>query len=105
MIKKLTFILFLFACAFLAQANAQSAVAPEKQAAIKELVAIIQADNKVEDLIDIIYSQMQVTGNAVFKELLDERDDLTPAERKSLEDSFAASRSESAKRYQEKFMQ
>ena len=105
MIKKLTFTLFLFAFAFLAQANAQSAVAPEKQAAIKELVAIIQADNKVEDMMEIFSAQMQVTSRTMYKAVLDERTDLTPAEKKSLGDTFAASQTESARRYQEKFAQ
>jgi hypothetical protein len=105
MIKKLTFTLFLFACALLAQANAQTAVAPEKKAAIKELVAIIQADNKAEDLVEIMSAQMQVTSRTIFRAMLDERTDLTLAERKSLEDSFAAGQQESAKRFQEKFLQ
>jgi uncharacterized protein len=105
MIKKLTFTLFLFACVFLAQANAQTDIAPEKQAAIKELVAIIQADNKVEDLVNIMSAQMQVTSKSVFKAMLDERSDLTPAEKRSLEDSFAANQSDAIRRYQEKFMQ
>ncbi|HEX8367547.1 MAG TPA: DUF2059 domain-containing protein [Pyrinomonadaceae bacterium] len=105
MIKKLTFLLFVFTFAGLAQANAQTIVAPEKQAAIKELVAIIQADNKVEDLVQMMSAQMQVTSKTIFKALLDERTDLTAAERKSLEDAFAASQNESARRYQEKFAQ
>ncbi|HEX8736516.1 MAG TPA: DUF2059 domain-containing protein [Pyrinomonadaceae bacterium] len=105
MIKKLTFTLFLFAGAFLAQANAQTGVALEKQAAIKELVAIVYADDDVEELMKIVSSQVQATSKTIFKTLLDERTDLTPAERKLLEDSFAASQGEAAKRYQEKFVQ
>jgi hypothetical protein len=105
MIKKLTFLFFLFAFASLVAANAQTAVAPEKQAAIKELVAIVHADNKVEDLMRIFSAQMETTSKTIYKALLDERTDLTAAEKKSLEDSFAANHHESVKRYQEKFMQ
>lgn len=105
MIKKLTLTLFLFAFAFLAQVNAQTSIAPEKQAAIKELIAIVHADNKIEDLLELMSAQMQATSKTIYKALIDERTDLTPAERKSLEEAFTAGQTESSKRYQEKFAQ
>ncbi|MDQ3802062.1 MAG: DUF2059 domain-containing protein [Acidobacteriota bacterium] len=105
MIKKLAFLLFLFAFVSLGAASAQTAVATEKQAAIKELIAIVNGDDKVEDLMRIFSAQMEVTSKTVYKALLDERTDLTAAERKSLEDSFTSGRQEAVKRYQQKFIQ
>ena len=88
MIKKLTFLFFVFAFVFLARANAQTAVAPEKQAAIKEIVALMNADNQIKQLIDVFSAQMDDTRRQTVKAMLNERTDLTATEKKQLEESI-----------------
>ncbi|HEX9960161.1 MAG TPA: hypothetical protein VGB00_04480, partial [Pyrinomonadaceae bacterium] len=88
MIRKLTFSLFLFAFAFFAPANAQTAVAPDKQAALKELVALVNGDNKAEDILNIMLAQMDASRDMSVKAVINERTDLTPAEKKALEESI-----------------
>jgi uncharacterized protein len=105
MLKKVALTILLVAGVFFADAKSQTAVAPEKQAAIRQLVALVNADNKVEDIMAVVTLQMEVSQRATFKALLDERTDLTAAERKAIEDSFASDREVSLKRFQEKFTQ
>jgi hypothetical protein len=103
MIKKLTFSLFLFAFACLAQANAQTAVAPEKQAALKELVALINGDNKAEDLLNVFMTQIDASRDMTYKAIINERTDLTPAEKKALEDALLVDMQKSSERFKTKF--
>lgn len=105
MLKKMILTVLLCAGALLIEADAQTSVAPEKLTAIKELVALINADNKVEDLMTLVSQQMDASSRATFKALLDERTDLTAAERKAIEDSYYAEREASLKRFREKFIQ
>jgi hypothetical protein len=103
MIKKLTFLLFLFAFAFLAQANAQTAVAPEKQAALKELVALVNGDNKAEDLLNVMMRQIDASRDVTYKAIISERTDLSPAEKKALEESLLDVMQKSSERFKAKF--
>lgn len=105
MIKKLALTFFLAAFALIAQANAQNAISTEKQTAIAELVALINVDNKAEDLVRIMSMQMDSIREETIKSVLDERADLTAAEKKSLRDTFVGDSKEYSKRFQEKLMQ
>jgi len=104
MIKKLTFLLFLFTFALLAQANAQNAVAPEKQAAIKEIVALMNADNQIEQLVEVFSSQMDDTRRQTVKAVLNDRADLSPAEKKQLEDTLLVNDKPAFKKFQERLL-
>jgi hypothetical protein len=104
MIRKLTFSLFLFAFAFFAPANAQTAVAPDKQAALKELVALVNGDNKAEDILNIMLAQMDASRDMSVKAVINERTDLTPAEKKALEESILVEMKKSSDRFKAKFI-
>jgi hypothetical protein len=103
MIKKLTFLLFLFAFACLAQANAQTAAAPEKQAALKELVALVNSDNKAEELLNVMLAQIDASRDMTYKAVINERTDLTPAEKKALEETILIEMQKSSERFKAKF--
>lgn len=105
MLKKLTLTIFMLTCAFLAPASAQTAASSEKQAAIKELVFLVNGDNKVEEMMNAIVPQMQAMQDATMKSLLDEHTDLTAADKQALADSFASERKYSVKRLMDKMMQ
>lgn len=105
MLKNLILSILLAACAFVAQAEAQTTIAPEKQAAIKELIALINSENKATDLLTAITAQMETSRRETVKALLDDRKDLTAQERKSLEDSFLNDEKYSYKRFQERLTQ
>jgi hypothetical protein len=109
MIKKLVLTFFMVSAAFIAQASAQTEtepqISPEKQAAIKELVSIVNADDKSADLMNLFMTQMDSMREATIKMILDERTDLTAAERKAIEDVLIADKKESTKRFQEKLVQ
>jgi hypothetical protein len=103
MIKKLTFLLFLFAFACLARANAQTAAAPEKQAALKELVALVNSDNKAEELLNVMLAQIDASRDMTYKAVINERTDLTPAEKKALEETILIEMQKSSERFKTKF--
>ena len=105
MIKKLTFTIFLFTFAFLAAANAQTVASNDKPAAIKELVTLINTDNKAEDFYKIMSAQMEVARAESIKTVLDSRTDLTPADRKMLEDLLIKDAAEREKRFEQKLLQ
>ena len=89
----------------IAQANAQTEVSTEKETAIKELIALINVDNRAEDLVGLLSMQMDSLREATISAVLDDRTDLTAAEKKSLRESLIANQKEASKRFQEKMMQ
>ena len=89
MIKKLTLTLFLMTCSFFVQASAQtvvSAASDEKQAAIKELLAVMNAQIKPSDLMAMMSAQIDKTAELTVKSMLAGDVNLTPADKKMLED-------------------
>lgn len=105
MIKKITLTIFLMAFAMLTQANAQTVVPSEKLTAIKELVALMNVDNNAKQFYDIMSAQMDATRNSTVTAMLDERKDLSAAERKTLEDTLIKDMDSMSKRFSEKLMQ
>ena len=105
MLKKITLTFFIALFAFISQANAQTAISPEKQAVIKELLALVNADNKSEDMMNLFVAQMETMREKTIDAVLDERTDLTAEERKALRETLITSQKEAAKRFHEKLMQ
>lgn len=105
MLKNFALTIFMLAFVLLAQASAQTAAMTEKQTAIKELVALINNDNKAEDLVNAMSAQMESAQDATIKAVLDERSDLTAADRKEIEAMLLSDRKNSVKRFQDKLMQ
>jgi hypothetical protein len=105
MFKKISFTLFLLVFALVGQTLAQETVSAEKQAAIKELMMLVNADNKAEDFVNIMSLQMEASRRATVTAMLDERPDLSAAERKALEDALINDSADKAKRFQERLMQ
>lgn len=105
MLKKITLTFLLAVCAFAATAAAQNApIAPEKIAAIKELTAMMSDGNQIEDTVKAIAGQMDNIRAETVKSLLDDRKDLTPAERQEVEKILADS-SAKMKNYHERLLQ
>ncbi len=105
MLKKATLTTLIVVCAFIGQANAQTAVSPEKQAVIKELITLINVDNQAEEMVAVFDRQMSRTRAAVLDSILNERADLTEADKKILREALTAKAEEFGKRFQEKLMQ
>lgn len=105
MLKKLTLTFFMLTCALLAPVSAQTATSSEKQAAIKELVFLINGDNKMEEMMNAVVPQMQAQQEELMKSSLDLHADLTAAEKQALADSFASERRYSVKRLMDRMMQ
>jgi uncharacterized protein len=109
MLKKiaLTFSILMFA--LIAQTSAQTdgatQIAPEKQAAIKELIGLINSDNKAEQMLAAFETQVDEMQAATISSILDERKDLTEAERKTVRGEIAAKQVEYAKQFREKMWQ
>lgn len=104
MIKKLALTIFMLTCALVASATAQTTASSEKQTAIKELVFLINGDNKLEELMNAMAAQMQASQDANAKSMLDARADLTATERQSLEDSLINDNRYPVKRLFDKLM-
>jgi len=105
MIKKITLTLFLCAFAFLTQIKAQTTIPDEKQAALKELIALINENHKAGDIVALLSRQMESSRVAAVKSMLDERGDLTAADRQALEKSLIDDAGKTLARFQEKLMQ
>lgn len=105
MLKNITLAFFIVAFAFVAQASAQNTISPEKQAAIKELIALINSENSAEEMVGVFDRQMRMTRMAVLDSLLNERTDLTEADKKTLREAINAKAEEFGRRFQEKLMQ
>jgi hypothetical protein len=105
MIKKITLAIFLCAFACLAQASAQTGVSNEKQAAIRELVTLMNAENNAKDFLEVMSAQMDSTRKATVTAMLDERTDLSPAERKALEDALIKDMETMGKRFQARLLE
>ena len=70
MIKKLTLMFILMTCSFFVQASAQTAVSAastEKQAAIKELLTVMNAQIKPSDLMAMVSAQADKTAESTVK--------------------------------------
>ncbi|MGC2237845.1 MAG: DUF2059 domain-containing protein [Pyrinomonadaceae bacterium] len=105
MFKKISFTLFMLAFALIGQALAQESVSAEKQAAIKELMTLINTGNKAEDFVNLMSQQMEVSRKSAVTAALDERTDLTASERKALEEALINEQGDRIKRFQERLMQ
>lgn len=90
MLKKLIPTIFMLTCALVASASAQTAVSTEKQIAVRELLALISADNNFEDMMKALAPQMQAQQEATLKASLDAQTDLTADQKQALAASFAA---------------
>lgn len=105
MLKKITLTLFIVSFVLLVQqASAQSAVSSEKQAVIQELIALVNADNNATQLVEIMDRQMSSTRAAVLESILNDRTDLSEAEKKSLREALSARSEEFGKRFREKLL-
>src|SRR5688500_3919139 len=102
--KQFSFIFFLLTVALLVQANAQTGISSEKKAAIQELVSLINADNKAEEIVNVLGAQSEATREAAIKSIIAERTDLTQAEKKSLEESMLAEKNNYSKRFRDKLL-
>ncbi len=105
MLKNLALTIFMLICALSASAAAQTAASSEKQAVIKELVFLINGDNKMEEMMNAMVPQIQAQQDAAMKSMLDQRTDLNAVERKALEDSLAVDKRYSVKRLMDKMTQ
>lgn len=105
MIKKLALSIFMLTAVMFWSASAQTQASPEKQAAIKEFVQLINGDNKVEQMMNVMSAQLQMAKANLIKELLDEHTELTAAERAEIERQLAEDPKYSAQRMQERLLQ
>jgi uncharacterized protein len=104
MIKKLIFAAFIVTSVFFATASAQGEAASEKQTAVRELVALVNAGNNAQEIVAIMSRQMDSAREATLSSILEDRSDLTPAEKKSLFESINQNQKEMSRRFQEKMM-
>ena len=105
MLKKITLTIFMIAFALIAQATAQTGIVPEKQAAVKELVTLINADNQAETMVGLLTAQMDSMREPMIDAVLKERTDLSAAERQTVRELLLADQNNAEKRFQEKLMQ
>ncbi|HEX8290084.1 MAG TPA: DUF2059 domain-containing protein [Pyrinomonadaceae bacterium] len=105
MLKKLIPTIFMLTCVMFASGSAQTVVTPEKQAAIKELVALQYGDNNMEDMMKAMIPQMQAQQDATMKASLDAQTGLTAAEKQALAESIGAENKHSIKRLMDRMMQ
>jgi uncharacterized protein len=82
--KIIVLVLTVLVFAFIS-ANAQTDIAPEKVKAIKELSALVNANNRSEEMAKAMMGQFNSIQADVVKAIINERDDLTIEEKDGLE--------------------
>lgn len=105
MINKLFLAVFFLSVVFLVPTAAQTDAAAEKQAAVNELVALMNGGDRARSLVDAMTVQIQATRDSTVQALLNERTDLSVADRKAIQEMLAADRTNSVKRYTDKLME
>lgn len=108
MIKKLTLTLFLIVCSFFVQSSAQtvvSAVPNEKQAAIKELLTVMNAQLKPSDLMAMMTAQTDKTAELTVKSILAGDKNLSPTDKKMLADILLIGENSPIRSFQKKLFE
>jgi hypothetical protein len=105
MIKKYTFAIILSLGALLASANAQTPIAPEKLAALKELSALVSADNKVEDITKLFSAEMEGMRKQIVKSIIEAETEMSAAEKLELEKALLSDKGSKYKNYEERLLQ
>ena len=104
MLRRITLLVLALLFAVSAQASARNDISPEKRAAIRELLALINAEKKAEEVVRMMTVQLEATRDEIIKSILDGRSDLTERERASLEEMFLSERADATKQFQDKLM-
>lgn len=105
MLKNFTLVSFMLICLYAISVSAQTAPSPEKQAVIKELVAMINADNKLEDITNATAQQLQEQQNAMMKVMISDDTHLSESEKKKLVEASIARRKDWSQRLTTKISQ
>lgn len=108
MIKKLTLTFILMICSFFVHASAQTAVSAasgEKQTAIKELLAVMNAQIKPSDLMAMMSAQTDKAAELTVKTMLAGDKNLTAADKKMLEEILLNGENSPIKSFQKKLFE
>lgn len=97
----ISIILLIFGSSILAQTTD----ATEKQKALKELVGLINQNNKAEDFFRAMSVQFSLMNEEIVKATLSERTDLTSAEKKSLEKTLSVDSQKYRKQLEDKLLE
>ncbi|MGI8555959.1 MAG: DUF2059 domain-containing protein [Pyrinomonadaceae bacterium] len=73
---------------FITTAKAQTAISDEKRKLIAEIITTTKADKKIEEVMRAIFKQMDENYPVMIKGMVEKRNDLTPAQKTSLEQSL-----------------
>lgn len=73
--------------------EAEISISPQKHALIAELITVTKAEQSVKDIIETTFRQMDETYPELCADLINSRNDLTPAMRKQLLESVLNSQS------------
>lgn len=105
MLKKLPLTVFLLTCALFANAAAQIDGSPEKQAAVKELAAMINANNNAEEIYKQMSAQMSKMREQSVDGILEAYPNLSAAEKARVRTSILKGDTPNAKSFQERFFE
>jgi hypothetical protein len=104
MLKKITLTILLLTCALFVPTKAQTDGDAEKQAAIKELLTVMETGLRVSDLMTMIDAQINEATRKIFNQTLAEDKNLSAGDRKFFEDLFFKDVNSIHKSYQKKFL-
>lgn len=103
--KKLMLLLLLSLSFVVSSVMAQTEISPEKQKAIKELILLVNAGNRSEEIAKTMMTQMSSVRNITIQSIIDERGDLSPSDKKELEKTLIADSDKFAQRFQTKLFE
>lgn len=105
MLKKSLLSLFIITSAFVAGASAQTETSADKKAVIREINSLINAENDAEKMFAILASQSDSMRETIVDSILNERADLSDAEKKFVRQSVIEQLKKNEDRFREKLMQ
>lgn len=97
----LAFIICLFA---FTRVQAQTKIAPEKKKLIAEIISVLEADKKVEEVMQSMFKQMDQAYPAIIHSTIEKRTDLTPGSKVALEKQLVKQNNNFSQRFQQKML-
>ena len=80
-------------------------ISPSKKKVIAEIVSVIKADQRVKEVMQSMFKQMNASYPLIIKGMIDKRTDLTPAQKAKIENDLINKRSDFEERFQQKMIQ
>lgn len=96
------FLILCFSSVVFAQ---ETKISPEKKKVIAEIISVMKADQKLKEVMQAMFKQLDANYPLIVKAMLDKRTGITPAEKTKIEDDLISQQNNFNSRLQQKMIQ